>query len=129
MEENGSMDDVSMAGVRVWKYKWWLIEYENESKEGGREWKYGGWLIEIWNYGWWKRIEVWMMVDRREWKRIEVWKVEEGGSMEDASLAGGREWKYGGWLIDVWNYGNWKRMEVWMMEVWLVEENWSMNDG
>ena len=102
---------------------------QNESKEGGREWKYGGWLIEIWNYGWWKRIEVWMMVDRREWKRIEVWKVEEGGSMEDASLAGGREWKYGGWLIDVWNYGNWKRMEVWMMEVWLVEENWSMNDG
>ena len=102
---------------------------QNESKEGGREWKYGGWLIEIWNYGWWKRIEVWMMVDRREWKRIEVWKVEEGGSMEDASLAGGREWKYGGGLIDVWNYGNWKRMEVWMMEVWLVEENWSMNDG
>ena len=42
-----------------------------------------------------------MMVDRREWKRIEVWKVEEGGGMEDASMAGGREWKYGGWLIDV----------------------------
>ena len=48
-----------------------------------------------------------MMVDRREWKRIEVWKVEEGGSMEDASLAGGREWKYGSMEGGrEWKYGS-----------------------
>jgi len=25
---------------------------------------------------------------------MEVWKMEENGSMEDASMAVGREWKY-----------------------------------
>ena len=46
LEENGSMNDGSMAGWRELKYEWWLIlekwkVEDNGSMEGGREWKYG----------------------------------------------------------------------------------------
>jgi len=83
---------------------------QNGSMEDGREWKYGGC-----KYGCRKRMEVWMMVDRS----MELWKLEEGGSMDDGSMASGKELKYEWWLIEE----NWRE---WKYEWWLIEENGSM---